>query len=310
MDNVTHSLVGLMLARSGLEKTTPHGTAMMVLAANAPDIDAIFWFSGTQMYLQWHRSYPHAFLFTPLVALLPMMLARVRFSWPSFLASLIGVVSHLLLDWTNSYGIPLALPFSWHRFRLDIANVFDVWIWAILLGAVVVMAIARRSHIGNRRVLACAALTVLLVFEGVRVVSHARAIDLMSARLYDGAPPQRVTALPGAFHPLAWRGVVEGRGVMQQGFVIILPVDLVNGLGPERLYPIAAKIPAMDAALRTPPFEVFSSWSQLPFWEVTPVQEGVRLDLIDLRFGTPNGPGFASVSAIVDRAGKVLRAGF
>jgi hypothetical protein len=97
---------------------------------------------------------------------------------------------------------------------------------------------------------------------------------------------------------------------MQQGFVIILPVDLVNGLGPERLYPIAAKIPAMDAALRTPPFEVFSSWSQLPFWEVTPVQEGVRLDLIDLRFGTPNGPGFASVSAIVDRAGKVLRAGF
>ena len=157
MDNLTHSLVGLMLARAGLEKTTPHGTAMMVLAANAPDIDAVFWLGGTRDYIEWHRSYPHAIAFAPLVALLPMLLARVRFSWPSFLASLIGVFSHLLLDWTNSYGIPLALPFSRHRFRLDIANVFDVWIWGILLGAVLAMALARRAHLGDRRLWAGAA---------------------------------------------------------------------------------------------------------------------------------------------------------
>ena len=305
MDNLTHSLVGLMLARAGLAKTTPHGTAMMVLAANAPDIDAVFWLGGTREYIEWHRSYPHAIAFAPLVALLPMLLARVRFSWPSFLASLIGVFSHLLLDWTNSYGIPLALPFSRHRFRLDIAHVFDVWIWGILLGAVLVMALARRAHLGDRRLWAGAALAVLLVFEGVRAVSHARAVDMMSTRLYEGAPPQRVTALPSAFNPLEWRGVIEG-----PGFVIILPVDAVNGLGAERLYPVAAPIPAMNAALRTRPFQVFSSWSQLPFWKVTPVEDGLRLELIDLRFGTPDGPGFASVSAVVDRAGKVLSAGF
>jgi len=301
MDNITHSLVGLMLARAGLEKTTPRGTAMMVLAANAPDIDAIFWFSGSETYLEWHRTYPHAIALAPLVALLPMLLARVRFSWPSFLAALIGVFSHLLLDWTNSYGIPLALPFSWHRFRLDIANVFDVWIWGILLCAVVAMALAHRT----RRNWAWAGLAALLAFDGGRFVSHARAIDLMSARLYEGAPPQRVTALPGAFHPLAWRGVVEGAG-----FVIVLPVDVVNGPGPGRVYPIAAPIPAMDAALATRPFQDFSRWSQMPFWKVTPVADGLRLDLIDLRFGNPDRPGFASVSAIVDRAGKVLRAGF
>jgi membrane-bound metal-dependent hydrolase YbcI (DUF457 family) len=307
MDNVTHSMVGLMLARAGLAKTTPRGTAMMVLAANAPDIDAIFWFSGTQTYLEWHRTYPHAVAFAPLVALLPMLLARVQFSWRSFLAALTGVFSHLLLDWTNSYGVPLALPFSWHRFRLDTANVFDVWIWAILLGAVVIMAIARRVHIGNRRIWAGATLGALLVFEGVRFVSHARAIDVMSARMYQGAPPQRVTALPGAFNPLAWRGVVEG-----PGFVAIVPLNLAAEIdaGPARVYPIAASIPAMDAALGTPPFQVFSKWSQMPFWRVTPVAEGLRLDLIDLRFGSPDRPGFASVSAILDRTGKVLRAGF
>ena len=301
MDNITHSLVGLLLARTGLEKTTPHGIGMMVLAANAPDIDAIFWFGGMQTYLQWHRSYPHAFFFTPLVALLPMLLARVRFSWPAFLASLIGVFSHLLLDWTNSYGIPLELPFSWHRFRLDIANVFDVWIWGILLAAVVVMAIARHS----RRRWAWVGLGALLAFEGVRTGAHSRAIHTMSAGLYQGAPPKRVTALPGAFNPLKWRGVVEGLG-----FVIVLPVDVVNGPGAETLYRTQPPIPAMDAAMRTRPFQVFSSWSQLPFWQVIPVEEGLRLNLIDLRFGDPDHPGFASVSAIVDRTGKVVHAGF
>jgi hypothetical protein len=176
-----------------------------------------------------------------------------------------------------------------------------VWIWAILLGSVMAMALAPRA----RRSVAWAALAALLIFEGVRGASHARAISMMSARLYEGAPPQRVTALPGAFHPLVWRGVVEGAG-----FVILLPADVVNGLGAERLYAIAPTIPAMDAALDTRPFQVFSTWSQLPFWKVTPVTEGLRLDLIDLRFGDPDHPGFASVSAVVDHSGKVLRAGF
>jgi inner membrane protein len=307
MDNLTHSLVGLMLARAGLEKTTPHGTAMMVLAANSPDIDAVVWFGGVMPYLEWHRTYSHAFAFAPLVALLPMLLARARFSWPSFLASLIGVFSHLLLDWTNAYGVPLALPFSWHRFRLDTVNIFDPWIWVILLGAVVAMAFARRVRVGSRSGWARVALAVLLVFEGVRIVTHSRAIDVMSAQRYEGAAPQRVTALPDPFNPLAWHGVIEG-----PGFAEIVPLDLAENFDARggRLYRAAAPIPAMGAALRTPPFQVFIRWSQLPFWRVTPVEGGLRLDLIDLRFGAPDRPGFASVSAIVDRSGKVLRAGF
>jgi hypothetical protein len=129
----------------------------------------------------------------------------------------------------------------------------------------------------------------------------------MSSRLYQGAAPQRVTALPGALNPLAWRGVIEG-----PDFVIIVPVDVADQFDAraERLYPTAAPIPAMDAASRTRPFQVFSSWSQLPFWKVTPVPEGLRLDLIDLRFGTPDRPGFATVTAIVDSSGKVIHSGF
>src|SRR5437868_6510340 len=101
MDNLTHTLVGLMLARVGLEKTTPRGAGMLMLAANAPDIDAVFWFGGTIQYIEHHRTFPHSFAFVPLVALLPMLLVWAEFSWRSYLASIAAVLSHLLLDWTN-----------------------------------------------------------------------------------------------------------------------------------------------------------------------------------------------------------------
>lgn len=315
MDNVTHSLVGLMLARAGLEKTTARGTAMMVLAANAPDVDAVVWFTGTMRYIEYHRTYTHSLTFLPLVALLPMLLARAQFSWRSYLAALAGVLSHLVLDWTNAYGIPLALPFSAHGFRLDINNIIDMWILAILLGAVAATGLSRlvsreigeAKSTGARRGWAWVALAALLTFEGTRVVTHARAVELMSARLYEGAPPQRVTALPNALNPLTWRGVIEGAG-----FVVIAPVDLQGEYDPRagRLYRAPSPVAGMQAALRTHPFQIFSRWSQVPFWRVTPVEDGLRLDLIDLRFGNPDRPGFAGVSAVVDRMGNVLRSGF
>ena len=121
MENLTHTLVGLMMARCGMEKTTVRGAGMMMLAANAPDVDAVFWFNRLH-YLDYHRSYTHSFACAPLMALLPMVLVRANFSWKSYGAALAGVLSHLLLDWTNPYGIQLLLPFSHRRVMLDITT--------------------------------------------------------------------------------------------------------------------------------------------------------------------------------------------
>ena len=133
MENLTHTLVGLFMARCGLEKTTARGAGMMMLAANMPDIDAVTWFGGTTTYLEFHRGITHTLLFMPVIAVLPMLLVRAKFRWQTWLASMLGVLSHLLLDWTNSFGIPLLMPFSSRRWRLDLVNIVDVWIWVILL---------------------------------------------------------------------------------------------------------------------------------------------------------------------------------
>ena len=69
-----------------------------------------------------------------LMALIPMLLFRSR-SWQAYMACFAGVLSHLLLDWTNTYGIRMLLPFSSRWLHLDITDVVDPWILLALLVA-------------------------------------------------------------------------------------------------------------------------------------------------------------------------------
>ena len=311
MENVTHTIVGLMLARTGLEKTTPRGAAMMMLAANIPDIDGIFYFTDAQRYIEYHRTYTHTLLFMPVMALLPMLLVRAKFSWRSHAAAMISVFSHLMVDWVTFYGIPMLLPFSHHRFRLDIVRLYDPWIAVILFGTLVATKLFEALQIGKpgaaRRGFAWATLLLFLTFSGARMLSRQRAIDTLSAGVYQGARSQRVTALPIPTHPLVWRGIVEG-----DGFTALTEVDLTQKFDSTdaRIYHSAPRSPAMEAALATRPFQVFTEFSESPFAMETRLPQGTLVQLTDLRFGVPEAPGFVTVSAIVDPNGKVLRAGF
>jgi inner membrane protein len=312
MDNITHSLVGLMMSRAPANRP-PRAALMMILAANIPDVDIVSGLRGDLAYLEWHRSYTHAFAFMPLMAILPLLLVW-RFSWHGYVWSLAGVLSHLLLDWTNGYGIRLLLPFSHRWLRLDQTDVIDPWILALLLVAVAAPALARMvsSEIGAKKTKGPArgwawfALLAIFAYEGGRFAAHRRAIAVMGAHLYNGTVAQRITAMPARENPLRWRGIVEA-----EGFVDIVPVDLGDEFDPSagRIDYPAAPDAAIEAARRTRAFEVFGSFNQLAFWKVTPVVDGTLVELIDLRFGTPERPGFEA-RAVVDASGGVQGARF
>src|SRR5258708_12992785 len=77
----------------------------------------------------------------PVLALLAV--AAVRFigrrpvNWlGAFVAACVGLLSHLMLDWTNIYGIRMLLPFSGEWLRLDTTSVVDLWIWSVCLLAI------------------------------------------------------------------------------------------------------------------------------------------------------------------------------
>jgi inner membrane protein len=177
MDNLTHSLTGLVIAKAGMERFSPAATVVCVIAANAPDFDLfVLLTSGRWAYLQHHRGITHSIPGVLLLAILIPTLfyaaefvvahfwkraRRIRFGW-LLLASLIATATHPLMDWTNNYGIRLLLPWSAKWFYGDLVFIVDPLIWIILGGTAFLLTSRSKMQMAFWAVLALA--LILLVF--------------------------------------------------------------------------------------------------------------------------------------------------
>src|SRR5581483_1516513 len=137
MDPITHVLTGLAMSRAGLSRWHPRAPLLLMMAAEAPDIDIVSAWGGSFSYFVHHRWITHAIVFTPVfAAVIALLFCAIDRSWKSlrsgFVLALLALASHLLLDWTNGYGIRLMLPFNSIWYSLDITNVVDIWIWLVL----------------------------------------------------------------------------------------------------------------------------------------------------------------------------------
>lgn len=153
MENLAHTLLGLSMAKAGLERATPLATATLIISSNLPDIDAVTRLGGTTLaYLDYHRGLTHSFVGVGvLAAVLSVVLTyldrkfrlrrdhRRRPVRPLriFLIACVGGLGHLLMDYTNSYGVRPLLPFSSRWFYGDLIFIVDPWIW-LMLGAAAV----------------------------------------------------------------------------------------------------------------------------------------------------------------------------
>jgi inner membrane protein len=322
MDNVTHSLTGLALARAGFNRLSPRATLLLLLSANAPDIDILAAPFGALRYFEAHRGYTHSLFLLPIMAAISVLVTYViyrekpsdpRETVLAWLLACAGVVSHLLLDWTNSYGVRLLLPFSSRWFALDLNSLTD----GIFISALAVAAIwplfsrLVGGEIGERRVskgqaTAIAVLAFFLVLDFGRVLMHARAVAQLSSRLYDGAVPATVAALPSAVNPFHWTGIVETPNSFRS-----IDIDYLHNTEPQA-GPVFYKRPfdpVSDAVRNTPPFHYLQYFSRFPIWsaeQVTlPSGSATRIDLTDLRFGAPGVGSFHCVG-LVNTDGNVL----
>src|ERR1041385_7012957 len=80
MDNITHTLVGLALADSGLKRRSRLGTAALLIGANLPDIDALVYFFGRggASALAFRRGWTHGVL---AMVVLPVALTAGLLGW-------------------------------------------------------------------------------------------------------------------------------------------------------------------------------------------------------------------------------------
>lgn len=127
MDPITHLMTGAVLARSGFNRKAAYATLAMTLAAEAPDLDTLWSIRGPIASFQHHRGWTHTLLGLPLEAAVVVGAVylfhrwRLRRNKPTkqsaplrwgllYGFALIALLSHLLLDWTNNYGIRPFFP--------------------------------------------------------------------------------------------------------------------------------------------------------------------------------------------------------
>lgn len=149
MEPLAHTLAGAALARTSLGRRTRLAGAALVLGAVVPDIDVLSYAWGADAALGFRRGWTHG---PPALLLMAGVLtiglwvydARQRRRDPDLpranvlgllLAATIGVATHPFLDWLNTYGIRLLMPFDPRWFYGDALFIVDPWLWLILGGS-------------------------------------------------------------------------------------------------------------------------------------------------------------------------------
>jgi inner membrane protein len=163
VENLTHSLVGAAFAELALPPTASPAQRRLfftasIIAANLPDADLLYARITPPPlgYLLHHRGHTHTLvglavqaLVIGLVCLLPAtkkLIAplRTRF-WTLIAASLL---SHVVLDSLNSYGVHPFYPFNNRWYYGDAIYIVEPWLWVLLGVAVVVNTRNRVGRLG------------------------------------------------------------------------------------------------------------------------------------------------------------------
>lgn len=305
MEPVTHFLTGACLSRAGFNRKAAYATLAMTLAAEAPDMDIAWSMRGPVAGFQHHRGITHTFIGLPVEALLVVGVVWLIHRWRTrrseesatvspgaaaktpplpapvrwgllYLFVLIAMLSHLLLDWTNNYGVRPFFPFNPHWYAGSFVFIFEpVMFLALLLGLLAPALFglvgseigARRSPFRGRG-WAISALIAVVALWSWRWVEHDDAVQLATSAAYGmpgSAPAQvlRVTASPYPANPYRWHTVVDTPGFYQIARVDTLhsavdtspEQDLINKPQPS---------PAKQAAEASWLGRVYLDWSSWP----------------------------------------------
>ncbi|MGD9904370.1 MAG: metal-dependent hydrolase [Vicinamibacterales bacterium] len=301
MDPVCHSLAGLAIGQAGLRRRTPLALPTLVLAANAPDVDVITMVT-TDVWMYYRRGWTHG----PLaMAAMPLLLTGLMLAWDrlvrrrrrpdaapvrpgaTFMLALVGTLSHPLLDYMNSFGIRLLMPFSGRWFYGDALYIVDPWLYVILGAGVGAALVGRHRADGGaaaaRIALAVAAAYVVAMFGSGLWARQAVQAGLARA----GQPAARFMVTPVIGNPLRREVLVDLGDRYEKGFVDFSPGPRFRpaGYGVE----IHADDPLARAAAATRLGRQYLTWARFPFFVVERTLSPPRVQLNDARYSGPMG---------------------
>ncbi|HEV2113160.1 MAG TPA: metal-dependent hydrolase [Terriglobales bacterium] len=322
MEPITHLLTGGCLGRLGFNRKTALATATMVIAAEVPDVDIVLAFRDRVIAFAHHRGFTHTLLGVPFDAALALGLIFLYWRvwghkrvivregdspkpWQQprwgllYLFACIAALSHILLDFTNNYGVRPFSPFDPKWYSWDIVFIYEPLIWAALVIGLAAPALFRliNEEVGSRSrrmpggrggaIFACACIVALWT---VRDFEHRRAVGDMQALLYKDEEPLRVRANPYPIDPFEWHGVVETKD-----FFALVPGNSssqeVDPQGRMRIFYKPAETPVTLAAKKSYLGRVFLDWARFPMVEVEQHDDPIHtytVRLYDLRYSYPD----------------------
>ena len=306
MEPVTHMLTGAVLSRAGLNRRAASMTFAMVVAAEFPDVDTLWRLGGPLTAFAHHRGITHTFVGLLVEAALivggfwlahrlrgkPAKRAKAPVNWAWLYAGvMVALLSHLLLDWTNNYGVRPFFPFNPRWYAGSFVFIFEPVLFAILLLALVMPALFGliNQEVGARRAVfrgrpsAIAALIAIAALYLFRFHEHALALEVAAANTPEAT---RVFASPSPGNPYDWHTVADTPAALVLGTVNSHTGEVGPAAPEDTLYK-PADSPAIAAARATRLGQVFADWSLYPVLTETPDTSepaGSRHTLVLVRF--------------------------
>jgi inner membrane protein len=300
MDPVCHSLAGLTMGQAGLRHRTPLALSTLVLAANAPDIDVVAMVT-TDVWMFYRRGWTHGpiamavlpLAITALVLGFDRLVRRRRPDAPPvraravLLMAALGTLSHPLLDFMNSYGIRLLMPFSGRWFYGDALYIVDPWLY-LVLGAGAFLAYRRRSRADGGRRAAQVALGMAALYIAAMFGSNLWARqEVLEGLRRAGRGDAAFMVTPVQVNPLRREVLVDLGDRYEKGFVDFRPTPHFRPAG----YGVLKRDDdplAREAAL-TRIGRQYLTWSRFPFFIVERTTTPPRVRLNDARYSGPIG---------------------
>lgn len=316
MELLTFPLLAALLSRAGFNRIHPRAGWALLLAALAPELDRASRLISPEAYLNYAYAALHSLLAAPALtlasALIIRRLCRNACAWRGALVlAATGLAANVLVAAFGFQGIRLLWPVSDRWFRAGFLPGWDLWMLALLalawaglwvLGlASAEMGAARPAGRAPARIALCLALG--LGFG--RFLLHERAVAVLDSRLYEGAQPLRVAAIPNPLNPLRYTGLVESYA----------SIRVYRDFNPWRDFdPFRAEVlqkpetrPALEQAGLIPALRAFQQFYPWTHWTAAPVPEpegAWQIEVVDLTRPAPRAP---TARALFSPDGRLLR---
>jgi len=305
MDNVCHSLLGAALGRAGLARRTPLGMTTLVIANNLPDIDVAVFATHT-LPMSFRRGWTHG---VPAQLMLPIALTAIvvvcdrlfRRHAPDrvkagelLLLSYVGVLLHVLLDWLNSYGVRLLMPFSERWFYGDALYIIDPFLY-LTLGLGWWLSARRDTNVGpNPFRPARIGLALAAIYVAAMLASNALARrEVRQGLARAGRPAEtRFMVTPVFANPLKREVVIDVGDRYEKGLLWFEPLPHFRPMG----YGVAKglDLPEVKPLLQLPRAQAFLRWSRFPFAQLNPTPPLSGVWLNDYRYASAGPYGWAA----------------